>query len=566
MFATTNAVGDVTLFAEALGAGGFTNTTTRLTNSSTGPQRIEARYLDGTVKSISGGLEHPRRYEYGSFSTNGGGTFTKEIKLDTGGSDTAETVTTLYDLLGRPCRTIYGDGAFSRTFYNSKGQATNEIDPDGVSTIYDYNLKGERFLSVLDFNRDGTIDWSGPDRITRTTNYVLNNGSADVQRTLTFAWSSNANVSALMSQNDAAVDGRTNWNTRFGLTSRTETRNPGGGLRFTKAISPDGSFTTNRFEDGRVILSVRSDGFSVLTHTAFAYDEHGRQKFITDARNGTATNEFDTLDRVIARATPTPGNGDSSQRTGYRFDALGRVVIVTNADNTLLYKEYFDSGELKKTWGAREYPVEYGYDAQGRMTTMKTWQEFNGGSGTPTITSWTNDTQRGWMVRKRYADGKGPDYAYTPAGRLYQRTWARGITTTYTTNAAGEIASIDYSDSTPDVTYAYDRLGRRTNTVDGAGTHILSYELDGRLLTETNTAGILAGLAITNGYDALNRRFALGLESDANTVVNYGYDGASRLIGVTNGVNRVHLDTVLNMGRSNGSSTGENAIYGSRVI
>jgi RHS repeat-associated protein len=169
-----------------------------------------------------------------------------------------------------------------------------------------------------------------------------------------------------------------------------------------------------------------------------------------------------------------------------------------------------------------------------------------GGSGTPTITSWTNDTQRGWMVRKRYADGKGPDYAYTPAGRLYQRTWARGVSTTYTTNAAGEIVSIDYSDSTPDVTYTYDRLGRRTTIVDGAGTHVLGYALDGRVLLETNTAGILAGLAITNGYDVLNRRFALGLVSDANTLVNYGYDGASRLIGVTNGVNTATYSYVAN--------------------
>ncbi len=542
LFATTNAVGDVTLFAEAVGAGGFTNTTTKLTNSSSGPQRIEARFLDGTVKSISGGLSHPMRYEYGP--TNGG-TFTKEIKLDANGGSN-EWTTQFYDTAGRPYKTLYADGAFSQIFYNSKGQATNDIDPDGVSTIYDYNLKGERFLTVLDFDRDGSIDWTGPDRITRTTNYVTNNGSGDVQRTLAYAWSSNANVSALMAQNDAAVNGLTNWSTRFGLTTRTETKIPGGGLRFTITVAPDGSFITNRFEHNRLVSSIRSDGSSLLTRTTFEYDEHGRRKFVIDARNGTNVYSFDALDRVVVTRTPAPDASNPPQTNAFRFDALGRITAVTNADGAVLLKEYFDSGELRRTSGAREYPVEYAYDAQGRMTTMKTWQEFNGGSGTPTVTSWTNDTQRGWMIRKRYADDKGPDYAYTPAGRLYQRTWARGVMTTYTTNAAGEIAAIDYSDSTPDVTYAYDRLGRRTNIVDGAGTHILSYELDGRLLVETNTAGILASLAVTNGYDALNRRFALGLVSDANTVVNYGYDGASRLIGVTNGVNTANYSYVAN--------------------
>src|SRR5205085_1223308 len=116
MFATTNAVGDVTLFAEALGAGGFTNTTTRLTNSSAGPQRIEARYMDGTLKSISGGLTHPVRYEYGP--TNGG-TFTKQIKLDANGGSNEWTIQ-FYDTVGRPYKTLYADGAFSQTFYNAK--------------------------------------------------------------------------------------------------------------------------------------------------------------------------------------------------------------------------------------------------------------------------------------------------------------------------------------------------------------------------------------------------------------------------------------------------------------
>jgi hypothetical protein len=38
--------------------------------------------------------------------------------------------------------------------------------------------------------------------------------------------------------------------------------------------------------------------------------------------------------------------------------------------------------------------VEYTYDAQGRMSPMKTWQDYACNSGT-VITSWTNDAQRG---------------------------------------------------------------------------------------------------------------------------------------------------------------------------
>ena len=48
---------------------------------------------------------------------------------------------------------------------------------------------------------------------------------------------------------------------------------------------------------------------------------------------------------------------------------------------------------------------------------------------------------------------------YTPDGQLATRAWARGVTTTYAyTN--GSMIAIDYSDSTPDVAFQYDRLGR----------------------------------------------------------------------------------------------------------
>ena len=56
--------------------------------------------------------------------------------------------------------------------------------------------------------------------------------------------------------------------------------------------------------------------------------------------------------------------------------------------------KYFLAGEHKTTYGSRAYPVEYTYDAQGRMLTMKTWKSFAANSGTA-ITTWNYDSQRG---------------------------------------------------------------------------------------------------------------------------------------------------------------------------
>ena len=176
-----------------------------------------------------------------------------------------------------------------------------------------------------------------------------------------------------------------------------------------------------------------------------------------------------------------------------------RVVLPDGASVT---NEYSDRGELTKTYGAREYPVAYAFDAQGRMTNMTTWQNFAAGTGTAK-TRWIYHTQRGWLEGKRYDNNLGPDYTYTAAGRLKTRVWARGVTTTYTNNAAGDLVGIGYSDATPDVVFHLDRLGRRTNIVDGAGSHFLSYDTAGRMVMETNASGVLAGVAPLHAYDWL---------------------------------------------------------------
>jgi hypothetical protein len=232
------------------------------------------------------------------------------------------------------------------------------------------------------------------------------------------------NDAVLIATSDSAVNGLTNWSTHYGLTTRTETRYSSNGVRYAKTIAPDDSFTVTRFEDGRVMATARTNSSTQLNATTFAYDEHGRQKFMTDARNGTNTYAFDNLDRVVVSTTPPPASGQMPQTNGYRFDALGRVTAVTNADGAVLYKEYLDSGELKKTSGSRTYPVEYAYDHAGRMKTMTTWQNHASGTGAA-VTTWNYHATRGWLAGKRYADpatggagNLGPNYAYTSGGRL----------------------------------------------------------------------------------------------------------------------------------------------------
>ena len=183
------------------------------------------------------------------------------------------------------------------------------------------------------------------------------------------------------------------------------------------------------------------------------------------------------------------------------------------------------------------------------MTNMTTWQNFAADSGRA-VTTWAYHPQRGWLSAKRYQDNQGPDYTYTPAGRLASRTWARGIQTDYGYNAAGDLATLDYSDTTPDVGYGYDRRGRQTTvTNNGALWVSRTFNDAGHLLTESYTAGPLAGLSVTNGYDTLLRRIRLALLSGSTVLAStdYSYDPASgRLLTVSDGTHSAEYDYLAN--------------------
>ena len=127
--------------------------------------------------------------------------------------------------------------------------------------------------------------------------------------------------------------------------------------------------------------------------------------------------------------------------------------------------------------------------------------------------------------------GKGPTYTYTPAGRLRTRTWARGTNTTYTTNAAGDVATVVYGDGTPGITNAYDVLGRLTNVLCSGITASRFYDLANDLLGESYAGGILGGLAVTNSFDSLLRRTGVSVLQSSTVLGStaYGYDAASRL-------------------------------------
>jgi RHS repeat-associated protein len=208
---------------------------------------------------------------------------------------------------------------------------------------------------------------------------------------------------------------------------------------------------------------------------------------------------------------------------------------------------------------------------------MHTYREDAGFSGdewpqaeTADVTKWHYQESTGLLTAKEDAAGKIVSYAYTTGGRLTSRTWARSnggqpLVTNYGYSpATGELTSIDYSDSTPDVAFTYDRLGRQDTVTDAVGARNFAY--NDKLQLESETVSGLVDRVITRSYipsgvPGRPTGFTLGADYE----VQYGYDNTGRLNAVGWNVNGVEdtaaysylpgSDLIASLSTGNGQNT-----------
>ena len=538
----TNALGGVTSYGETFD--GTTGGLIRMTTNADGGTIIESYYLDGQLKSRTGTAVHGVVYTYDVDSD--GHRITTETKLTAAGSATSEAVSSYVDWLGKATKTVYSDTAGSSVqySYNTAGQLAKEIDPDGVTRLYGYNVKGELTTNAIDMEGYGTIDPSGTNRITFTTNDVVSAHGTDVLRSRTYVWmTDNDDTPTLVSMSESSTDGLQSWQTRYRDSSTPVTTHAqtvySGTNRTVTVTAPDNSYTITRYANGRLVSVTQYDSTPAqIGSTTYGYDAHGRQNTVTDARNGTTVYTYNDADLVTTVTTPSPGTpGGSSQTTTTQYSKSLQATNVIQPDNSAVTNIYLPTGEIALSHGSRTYPVGYSYDYAGRVKTMTNWSDFGSGSGSR-VTTWSYDAYRGFLTNKVYADTNGTTYDYTASGRLQTRFWARGTNTSYAYTPAGDLYTVSYNDgSTPTVTYGYDRTGRMNSVVRDGMTTTFAYDLANDVLSESYSGGVLDALSVTNGYDALLRRTGLGALAGPSvlTSAGYTYDNDSRLATVTSG-------------------------------
>ncbi len=577
-----NAMGGTTTHTETILAGCLRQQATTYPDGGT----ITNLYLpDGSLSNVTGTATSPLRCQY-SIETDSGAKrlCTKEIKLDAGGNNTEEWTKNYQDGLGRSYKLVYAAASGSPAklnFYNDKGQLEKEIDPDGVTTLYRYNGQGQLEVTATDLDQDGFVaDYdegaTGNDRVTRTTTEFLlstapgNTRGTDIRRTETVVWTTaESDDTAKVNTTETSTDALHTWQTTYRdqitpVVTRTFVAIPTAMNNWTRTeirTFPDNSTITSVSRYGRLTSVTHADSLGdPLTSTSYSYDAHGRQSVVTDLRNGPTTYAFNDADLVTSVTSPDAGTGPQVVSTSY--DNMGRITGTRNPDGTTTTRLYSPAGLLTRTSGSHTYPVEYAYDPQGRMRTMKTWQSFAAGGGTAT-NRWNYDQYRGWLKSKDYPDKDtgslpsvegtgGPTYEYTPGGRLKTRTWHRpgsnessGIVTAYTYgfddtptgNEHGDLVKVEYNNDpagTPSTSYTYDRRGRRSQVINGGTTTTFTYNDASQPLTESCQNGILNGLSVNWTYNNLSQRDSLSLGGVSGYSVGYTYDNG-RLHTVSEG-------------------------------
>ena len=492
-----------------------------------GGTEVTVHHKDGRIYDVSGTATAPRRMFYGV--ETGAGYFEKRVNVSgTGALD--EWTKAWQDIAGRVVATQQNGRAAASHQYSLAGKLEKTVDPDGVTNLYSSDPLGNLAIAILDVDRDGIA--SAADRIETTSRQVLEAHGTVVQRTEEKIINADG-IEETVSQNDVSADGRNQWMIRWGQLSTVAITYGVGATRTEISSQPDGSAETRSYSQGRLVSKTvaASTGTPVIESVSHTYDPHGRVQSSTDARNGVTSFTYDSMDRVLSVTTPAPGSGIPAQTTIQAYDSMGRETVTILPDGSETTNEYFLTGSLKKRSGSQVPTVEYTYDSQGRKKTMLTT-----GQADTATTAWNYENTTGWLVEKIYPDNDTISYTQTAAGRLLTRNTGRGVMRTYAYDFGGRLTGVNYSDTTPDVTYTLNRLGQVTTISDGIGIRTLNVATDGRPLSETHDSGLLSGTSMTTGYDALLRRETFSTSTRGPAFdVTWGYDGVSRLSTVTSG-------------------------------
>lgn len=470
--------------------------------------QIERSAPDGQILSVFGNAAlNPTIYEY---RVEGGFTVTRAIAATATGQPTSEWTETWVDAAGRTVKEVLANGAATQYAYNAQGFLTRTTDPDGVITDYSFPDDLTEVVTMPSSDSGATVS------TVRRTNF---NGEHAVVTTAV------SGLDVMVEQ--VRLDGLGSTITEFDAVATTSITRGGNGNWIETTTTPDGQIVST-YVAGRLAETENKATDQKLT---FLYDVQGRLKTVEDSRLGRTTTTYFDDDQPQVVTSPHPEGLGEVRMTFTYDDPRGLLTRRVLPDETSLTYAYNAQGLVQAIDGSASPSISYVYDAQGRPLAMTTT-----GVAGPATTTWQYEPDTGRLRAKVYAGAgaKGIDYTYTPAGRMRTRQGGRGLTTTYGYYDDGRLASVDYSDVTPNVSFRYASHGALSRVQAGSYGYDYAYDTRRRPQTEqlTSPHGIYT---LARGYTDFRYTSAELSRTGGTSLhrVAYGHDAAGRINRVT---------------------------------
>jgi RHS repeat-associated protein len=402
--------------------------------------------------------------------------------------------------------------------YDSSGNLTQKIDPDGNKTTFGYDSLGRQTTMV---DPDG---------------YVTGESTSD--HTWTTAYDANDRVT---SSTDPL--------------SHTASSTYDGAGHVATATDRNGNVTTYAYDDaGRLSTVVQKpdpSGQPTLTYTtSVARDDNGNATSVTQA-NGVVTNyAFDALDRMTSMTTH-PASG-TNLATSYTLDGNGNTTTRTTADSVVTTYAYDALSRVTSVSASGLSTISYGYDETSLRTSM------TDGTGTTTYTY-----DRLGRLTQAAQPGGTVAYGYDRDSNRTTLSYPGSSTVTYSYSNAGRLASLsDWGSRSTSYTYSAAGLAKTATLPNGLVT-TYSYDRARRL---TNLSNVVGSTTITShaytldsqGNRTAQTEFVSGITTGSSDSFGYSYDGLNRLTAVTTtNAESFTLDQASNIS----SRTGPSATY-----
>ena len=395
-----------------------------------------------------------------------------------------ETVV-IYDKVGNRTQTIDAEENATLYRYDTLYRLEEVEDAETQITSYTYDALGNRLTETDAEDRVTKFEYDTLNRLTVTTLNFEDGGPSNADTNVTTETKYDA-----LSRRIEMIDGRSN-STWFGYDK----------LGRTIAITD-----------------------SLIHVTTTVYDGLGQRRFVTNAENETIEYQYDGVGRLVKVIDPL------THDTAYHYNEAGERTIMIDAEDIETHYDYDNLGRLTQVienfddgtpTSATDQDIitQYGYDAMGNRTVITNARGF-------TTTYVYDDLNR--RTQMQDALGNLTRYGYDAVGNQTVITDANTIITIFDYDDVYRLTDITYSDSTPDVTFTYDKVGNRETMLDGTGTTTYGYDKLNRLTSVNDGASQQVGY----GYDEIGNRTSLTYPSSQGTII-YQYDNANRLDTVT---------------------------------